>query len=83
MEALYLNGKKISEGKLETISDENIADPAFKPIGDLHSVPHFRCGCCRSSVVVFEGDPRPERCKWCNSKIDWTSVPKEKRRRQK
>ena len=42
-----------------------------EPIGDLHSVPHWRCGHCFKAIVVFEDDPKPNRCQWCGTWIDW------------
>ena len=45
--------------------------PKYKPIGDLHSVPHWRCGKCKKAIVVFENDDKPNMCIWCKSWIDW------------
>lgn len=42
-----------------------------RPIGDLHSVPHFRCGRCHDAVVVYNHDKRPRKCPWCGTPIDW------------
>lgn len=47
-----------------------------RPIGDLHSVPHFRCGRCHDAIVVYNHDKRPRKCKWCGVLIDW-SRPKD------
>lgn len=44
---------------------------AVRPTGDLHSVPHYRCGICNRAVVLFEKDPHPDKCPWCGIPIDW------------
>lgn len=43
-----------------------------KPIGDLNSVPHYRCPCCYSAIVVYENDNKMPQCKWCGQAIDWS-----------
>lgn len=48
----------------------------IKPIGDLHSVPHWRCGQCKKAIVVFENDKKPEECPWCGARILWDSKNK-------
>ena len=64
---LYYNGKQIMSGcNLETVTEV-----ACKPVGDLHSVPHYRCGNCHCAVVIFEDDKKPDKCKWCGVSIDW------------
>ena len=45
-----------------------------KPVGDLHSVPHYRCPTCKSAVVVFEKDTRYVFCKWCGQALDWSGT---------
>lgn len=42
-----------------------------KPIGDLHSVPHYRCPNCKKAVVVFENEAKFPYCHWCGQRIDW------------
>lgn len=54
------------------ISTDNTLEKAMKPVGDLHSVPHFRCPVCRGAVVVFRMDKRVKRCRWCGQKLKWT-----------
>ena len=44
----------------------------MKPVGDLHSVPHFRCPNCRGAVLVFRMDKRRKRCRWCGQKLKWS-----------
>lgn len=44
-----------------------------KPIGDLHSVPHFRCGVCKRAIVLYENDQKPDSCRWCGTKVDWNN----------
>ena len=43
----------------------------MKPIGDLHSVPHYRCPACISTVVLYEDSPKHPCCQWCGQKLDW------------
>lgn len=66
----YLDGKRIDNFSIEPVELEAEL-PAVPPIGDLHSVPHFRCGVCRRAVVVFDDDPKPDSCRWCGRKINW------------
>lgn len=42
-----------------------------KPIGDLHSVPHYRCPSCKNAVKVYEDDAVRPQCHYCNQKLDW------------
>lgn len=42
-----------------------------KPIGDLHSCPHYRCPSCHRSVVLYEDSPKFPYCQWCGQKLDW------------
>ena len=74
---LYCNGKEIMN-----VTDLTTAiEASVKPIGDLHSVPHYRCGYCHKAIVIYENDEKPERCKWCGVPIDWNEyekIPKEK-----
>ena len=44
---------------------------AKKPIGDLHSVPHYRCPSCFGAVVMYDKDPHYPCCQWCGQKLDW------------
>ena len=41
------------------------------PIGDLHSVPHYRCPTCSCSVVLYKDDYRNPHCQWCGQLLDW------------
>lgn len=42
-----------------------------KPHGDLHSVPHYRCPNCQSSVKTFCDSPRLPYCSFCGQALDW------------
>ena len=42
-----------------------------KPIGDLHSVPHYRCPSCKNAVKVYEDSVVQPQCHYCNQKLDW------------
>ena len=46
-------------------------DELKKPIGDLHSVPHYRCPTCKRSVKLFDEDAQPAECPWCKQKLKW------------
>ena len=54
--------------------------PKWKPIGDLDSVPHWRCGVCRRAVVLYKNDERPDKCRWCGTLIDWKAADQEQRK---
>ena len=43
-----------------------------RPIGDLHSVPHYRCPECNGAVVLYEDDVNPYSCKWCGQRLNWS-----------
>lgn len=49
----------------------NLKDIPKKPIGDLNSVPHYRCPTCKSSVVLYEHDNAYPCCQWCGQALDW------------
>lgn len=42
-----------------------------KPVGDLNSVPHYRCPSCKNAVKVYEDDAVRPQCHYCNQKLDW------------
>lgn len=42
-----------------------------KPIGDLNSVPHYRCPTCKKTVVLYEDSPKHPYCQWCGQRLDW------------
>ena len=42
-----------------------------KPIGDLNSVPHYRCPSCNGGVVMYCDDNKYPYCQWCGQKLDW------------
>lgn len=69
---LYLDGKRLME--LDSELPEIEVVPMVKPIGDLHSVPHWRCGRCHCAIVVYEDDPKPSDCPWCGCGIAWEEV---------
>ena len=41
-----------------------------KPIGDLHSVPHYRCPTCKCTVSMYNTQ-YDSFCKYCGQAIDW------------
>lgn len=43
-----------------------------EPIGDLGSVPHYRCPSCNSAIVVYENGNKYPYCQWCGQAIDWS-----------
>ena len=50
----------------------NAKDTPKKPIGDLNSVPHYRCPNCNNAVAVYEFDYKYPHCKWYGQAIDWS-----------
>ena len=42
-----------------------------KPIGDLHSVPHYRCPICHGGVKMYEDSIVYPFCHHCGQKLDW------------
>lgn len=56
--------------QLKQMTEKNIKR---KPIGDLHSVPHYRCPNCNRTVVLYESDTKNAHCHWCGQALDWRS----------
>ena len=42
-----------------------------KPIGDLNSVPHYRCAACGSGVKTYENSTVYPYCHYCGQKLLW------------
>lgn len=42
-----------------------------KPIGDLHSVPHYRCPICQFGIVMYEESMKYPYCHHCGQAIQW------------
>jgi len=61
----------MSDAKGRIKMPEKKTKKTAKPIGDLHSVPHYRCGECFKAIVVYLNDEKPRVCKWCGAVIDW------------
>jgi ribosomal protein S27E len=47
-----------------------------KPIGDLHSVPHYRCPNCNRAIVLYKDDPKHLHCHWCGQALNWRGARK-------
>lgn len=45
-----------------------------KPIGDLHSVPHYRCPRCTKGVKGWSDSPVYPYCHHCGQRLDWEGV---------
>ena len=45
-----------------------------KPIGDLHTVPHYRCPNCKCSVKSFKKDEVFPFCGFCGQALDWSET---------
>ena len=60
--------------------DKNKVLAAFRnatpkePLGDLHSVPHYRCPSCNISVKTYFDSPQMPYCSWCGQKLRWNGV---------
>lgn len=44
-----------------------------EPIGDLHSVPHYRCPTCKCTVSMYNTQ-YDSFCKYCGQAIDWIGI---------
>ena len=42
-----------------------------KPVGDLKSVPHYRCPKCFGGVKMYEDSIVYPYCHHCGQKLDW------------
>ena len=51
---------------------ESKSEKRIKPVGDLDSVPHYRCGKCDRAIVMYENDEKPDICPWCGYGVDWS-----------
>ena len=65
--ASFARGLAVADEALNTLIPE-------KPIGDLHSCPHYRCPSCHRSVVLYEDSPKFPCCQWCGKKMDWSDT---------
>lgn len=43
-----------------------------KVIGNLHSVPQYRCPNCNLAIKMFMKDPAHPYCCWCGQALDWS-----------
>ena len=73
----------IGDGLVENVEAIRIALAAIekqipnKPIGDFHSVPHYRCPNCNSTVKLYENSTIFPFCNYCGQAIDWSEVKNE------
>ena len=58
-------------GTLDEVREAVEKRKAKKPKGDLHSVPHYRCPNCNSTVKLYQNSVKDEICRWCGQVIDW------------
>lgn len=58
-------------GTLEEVREAVEKQKAKEPKGDLHSVPHYRCPNCNSTVKLYQNSVKDEICRWCGQVIDW------------
>ena len=42
-----------------------------KPVGDLNSVPHYRCATCGNGVKTYEDGTVYPYCHYCGQKLLW------------
>lgn len=59
-------------GGFENRSDMFDKQTPKKPIGDLHSVPHFRCPVCKNGVKTYEDSRVYPYCHHCGQALDWS-----------
>lgn len=74
IQALKENQEYKQLGTLEEVREAVEKQNAKKPKGDLHSVPHYRCPNCNSTVKLYQNSKKDEICKWCGQRIDWSEV---------
>ena len=68
----YLKDNNICDGKEIDAAIEALEKHIpKKPIGDLNSVPHYRCPVCKNAVVLYEYSAKLPHCQWCGQKLDW------------
>lgn len=72
----YRGYKKL--GTLEEVREAVEKQEKKKPKGDLHSVPHYRCPNCNSTVKLYQNSKKDEICKWCGQRIEWSEVENER-----
>ena len=65
-------------GTLEEVREAVEKQKKKKPKGDLHSVPHYRCPNCNSTVKLYQNSKKDEICKWCGQRIEWSEVEDER-----
>lgn len=65
-------------GTLEEVREAVEKQKKKKPKGDLHSVPHYRCPNCNSTVKLYQNSKKDEICKWCGQRIEWSEVENER-----
>ena len=65
-------------GTLEEVREAMEKQKKKKPKGDLHSVPHYRCPNCNSTVKLYQNSKKDEICKWCGQRIEWSEVENER-----
>ena len=56
---------------MQSADIENHKENPKKPIGDLDSVPHYRCPNCNNAVVVYWDGHKYPHCQWCGQKLNW------------
>lgn len=44
-----------------------------KPVGDLNSVPHYRCAACGNGLKTYENSTVYPYCHYCGQKLLWGS----------
>lgn len=45
-----------------------------RAIGDLNSVPHYRCPVCRSGIKTYENSTVYPYCHYCGQALDWSDA---------
>ena len=68
---IYASGAEKAEA-MRLIEEAVGKQVAQKPKGEYDSVPHFRCPCCNSTVVLYCDSAKHPHCKYCGQKLDWS-----------
>ena len=74
LERLLLRGERPADKVIALACKALEKQIPKKPIGDLHSVPHYRCPSCNNAVKMYEDDEVQPQCHYCNQKLDWSDI---------
>lgn len=68
----YKNGNHVDKYHREILKELVDRATPMKPIGDLDSIPHYRCPSCFCTVKLFDDSQCDKYCQHCGQAIDWS-----------